>query len=233
MGKKEHLELISKDLWCSGGKEGRGPFKFDIRMTVLRLQSGGLLLHSPIAIDETIKDELNQLGIVEHIVAPNCFHHLYASRAKQLFPDAMLWASPGLRDKRNDINFDAVINEQQPDWGNTVEFRFIAGMPVLNEVVFFHKPSRSLICSDLVFNIQKGSNVFIRSLWRLFGVWKTLGQSRSWRFMVKNREEVTSSINSVLQWKFERVIMAHGDIVECDRYGLYEVLKKKNKDIVI
>ena len=233
MEKKEQLKLISKDLWCLEGKEGKGPFKFDIRMTVLRLQSGGLLLHSPVAIDDKVKDELNQLGMVEHIVAPNCFHHLHASRANQLFPDAKLWASPGLQYKRDDINFDAVINEQQPDWGNTVEFLYIAGMPVLNEVVFFHKPSRSLICSDFVFNIQSGSNVLIRTLWRLFGVWKTLGQSRSWRFMVKNREEVTSSINSILQWKFERVIMAHGDIVECDRYGLYQVLKKKNKDIVI
>ena len=233
MNENEHLQIIDKDLWCVGGKEGKGPFKFDIRMTAVRLKSGGLLLHSPVPINDSLSAEIQALGRVEHVVAPNCFHHLYASQTKRMFPDATLWAAPGLNLKRGEIEFDAVIGDKTPDWGDDLEYKFIVGMPIINEIVFFHRPSRTFICTDFLFNIRSGSNVLIRSIWRLFGVWKKFGQSRSWRFMIKNRDDVTRSVNSILEWKFERVIMAHGDIVECDRYRLYEILKKTNKDIVI
>ena len=150
-----------------------------------------------------------------------------------LYPDATLWAAPGLSRKRKDINFDAILTEKNPEWGNSIEFQLIAGVPLLNEVVFFHSPSRSLICSDILFNIHEGTNFLVRAAWKLFGVWKRFGQDRFWRFMVKDKEMVTKSINSMLSWKFERVIMAHGDITACDRYQLYEILKEKNKDIVL
>jgi hypothetical protein len=193
-------------------------------MTVIRLPSGGLWLHSPVPIDDDLARQLANLGPVEHIVAPNCFHHLHAAAAKARYPVAKLWAAPGLPEKRKDIHFDAILSEKNPEWSGTVESVFIPGMPKFNEFVFFHRPSRSLICSDFVFNIQEEPSDVTRVFWRLFGVWRKLGQNRFWRWNVKNPSATRDAVEKVLAWDFERIVMAHGDVVEIDPSRLRHVL---------
>lgn len=197
-----------------------------IRMVVVRLNSGGLWVHSPIQIDNQLFKEINSLGKVEHIVAPNFFHNMFASSAKLRYPEALLWAAPGLKERKKNILFDAVINEQQPDWGDTLEYEHIGGMPRINEVVFLHKPSKTLICSDFVFNITEETNFFMRYLWKLAGTYKKFGQGREWRFLVSNSFDEVYSVNKILKWNIERVIMAHGDILNCTSEELFEVLTK-------
>ncbi|MGI9553563.1 MAG: DUF4336 domain-containing protein [Thermodesulfobacteriota bacterium] len=220
------LEFVAENLWYSDSILKNSLLVFGIRMTVVKLPTGGLWLHSPIPVDNNLSDELSGIGNVEHIVAPSCFHHTFASETKLLYPDAKLWAAPGLSKKRKDINFDAVISEEEPGWGDTIEYEFINGMPWINEVVFFHKPSHSLICSDFVFNVRKESNLLMKLIWYLSGTLGKFGQSREWRWMIKDKREATQSVNRILNWNFNRIIMGHGDIVDCDNKGLYEVLKK-------
>ena len=227
------LKFLAENLWCADFVLKKKPLVFGIRMTVVKLPSGGLWLHSPIPIDTSLAGELEEIGNVEHIVAPSCFHHLFASSAKEYYPQSILWAAPGLSEKRKDINFDAVISSDETNWGDMLKFEYIKGMPRINEVVFFHKPSRSLICSDFVFNIREESNLVMKICWYLAGAYKNFGQDIVWRMMIKDKKETTESINNILNWEFERIIMAHGDIIDCDRYQLYEILKEKNKDIVL
>ena len=227
-----NLKLLAENLWYADSVLKYKPLVFGIRMTVVKLPSGGLWLHSPIPIDNFLADELEKIGDVEHIVAPNCFHHLFALSAKELYPQSVLWAAPGLSKKRKDINFDAVISSES-DWGDTLEFEFIKGMPWINEVVFFHRPSRSLICADFVFNIREESSLVTKFFWYIAGAYKNFGQDRTWRLMIRDKNENTESLNNVLKWEFKRIIMAHGDIIDCDRYQLYETLKKNNKDVVL
>ena len=65
MDYERNLIPIAKDIWCSESRAGKGPFKFGIRMTVVRLESGGLWLHSPIRIDSSLAEELKEIGPVE------------------------------------------------------------------------------------------------------------------------------------------------------------------------
>jgi len=90
----EQLKLLHKvdaDVWYSDSKISLLHLAvINIRMVVVKLDTGGLWLHSPIQIDDQLFKEINSLGKVEHIVAPNCFHHLFASSAKARFPEAVL-----------------------------------------------------------------------------------------------------------------------------------------------
>jgi hypothetical protein len=49
---------------------------------------------------------------------------------------------------------------------------------------------------------------------RLTGTWNKTSQSRLWRAVVKDREAMASSIREVLSQDFDRVIVAHGDVIE-------------------
>ena len=104
-----NLKFLEDNLWYADFMLKRTAIAFGVRMTVVKLQSGGLLLHSPVPIDESMAEELGEIGNVDHIVAPSCFHHLFALQAKQLYQDATLWAAPGLSEKRKDVKFDQVI----------------------------------------------------------------------------------------------------------------------------
>jgi hypothetical protein len=53
----------------------RLPLPFTTRMTVVRLGNGDLFLHSPIAYDAALSDELASIGRVRHLVSPNQFHY--------------------------------------------------------------------------------------------------------------------------------------------------------------
>lgn len=226
----EQLKLLHKvdaDVWYSDSKISLLHLAvINIRMVVVKLDTGGLWLHSPIQIDDQLFKEINSLGKVEHIVAPNCFHHLFASSAKARFPEAVLWAAPGLKQRKKDILFDAVINDEVTDWGNTLEYELIGGMPKLNEVVFLHKPSKTLICSDFIFNITEESNFLMKCLWKLAGTYKKFGQGREWRFLVSNSFDEVYSVNKILKWDIVRIVMAHGEIKVCTNMELFEALNK-------
>lgn len=230
MSKKQKLVTISDDIWHIDSTLKWYFLNFGIRMVVVRLPAGGLWLHSPIHINDEIYKEIKSLGEVEHIVAPSCFHHTHAQDAKNKFPGAKLWAAPSLDQKRKDIHFDAVLNNEEPGWRDTIDFEFVGGMPRINEVVFLHKPSRTLICSDFVFNIEHEDSIIMKILWKLSGTYKKFGQSREWRFLVSNVFDNVDSVNRILKWDFERVVMAHGEILNCTNLELFDVIKNKGKN---
>jgi len=226
MEELELLQKIDENIWYCNHLLKKFPMVFNIRMVVVRLSSGGLWLHSPVPIGDKLFKQINSLGKVEHIVAPNCFHHLFASSAKTRFSEAVLWAAPGLKQRKKDILFDAVINDEVTDWGNTLEYEHIGGMIKMNEVIFLHKPSKTLICSDFVFNITGEPNFLMKMLWRIAGTYKKFGQSRVWRFLVGNSFDEVYSVNKILKWDFVRIVMAHGEIKVCTNMELFEALNK-------
>ena len=87
-------------------------------------------------------------------------------------------------------------------------------MPGLDEHVFFHPTSRTLVVADLVFNVHACPGLGMPLFLRLVGAWKKLAQSRVWRFATKDRAAAAASIDEVLAWDFDRLVMAHGDVIE-------------------
>jgi hypothetical protein len=90
----------------------------------------------------------------------------------------------------------------------------VEGIPSVNETAWFHKASRTLILTDLCQWWQGDLGVGGSALAMLAGVRRQLAVSRTVRLLVKDRAAVRASADRILQWPFERVIVAHNVILE-------------------
>lgn len=197
-----------------------GFVRFPIRMTVLRT-ARGVVLVSPIEIDEALAREIDALGPVRAIVAPNALHHLFLEGARRRFPSARLLGAPALHAKRPDLRFDGALDAHDPELHPEIDVVRVEGAPSVDEHVLLHAPSRTLIVTDLVFNVRRAPNL---ATWLVFAwVAGTLGrlrQSRMWRFFTKDRRAAAASLGRVFEWDFDRLVVAHGEIVESDAKAL-------------
>jgi hypothetical protein len=103
--------------------------------------------------------------------------------------------------------------------GDDLVFRRIDGVPYITDHVFLHRPSGSLVVTDLVFNLHRCSSWGMRMYLRCMGAWKTTAQSAIWRLLTKDKSAAAESARAVLGWDFDRIIVAHGDVVTEDAHA--------------
>jgi hypothetical protein len=192
-------------------------FHFPARMTVLPLGGGRIALVSPIPIDAHIANELAALGEVAYLIAPCLLHHLYLADAVKRYPNARVIAPRGFAKKLPDQRIDFELEEQLPEpLTQAVDVRFVAGAPGLDEFVFFHRATRTLLVTDLVFNIVAPRGFVAHLVLFMTGTHKRLASSRALRVMVKDRARCAASVAQILTLPFETLVMAHGEIVRDD-----------------
>ena len=210
----EQLRELAPDIWVVFRRQRFYGLEVGTRMTVIRLAGERLLLHSPVALDSELRRELDALGRVSFVVAPNRVHHLHAGEVAQAYPDARLWVAPGLPRKRPDLVYVDVLSDDAPaEWKAEVEQVFFAGRPYENEVVFFHRASRTLIMCDLAFNFGPRTAAPTRLLMRLLRSYGHFGPSTLDPWLIRDRAAARQSLERILAWDFDRVIVAHGDIL--------------------
>jgi hypothetical protein len=206
---------LAPDIWVADRPQRFYGLEVGTRMTVIRLAGGALLLHSPVELDAGLRAELDAIGPVRFVVAPNRVHHLYAGRVAEAYPNARLWVGPGLERKRPDLIYVAVLgDEAPPEWRGQVDQVFFRGRPYENEVVFFHRASRTLIICDLAFNFGPGTAAPTRLLMRLIRSFGRFGPSTLDPWLIKDRAAARASLEKILAWDFDRVVVAHGDVLE-------------------
>lgn len=210
------LTQVDENLWISSIAHRFVGLHIGTRMTVVRLASGELLLHSPIAITPELKQALAALGSVQHIVCPNLFHHSYAGDAMRAYPSARLYGPAKLRQKRTDLKFDALLSDT-PDasWNGELLPTTIEGS-MMAETVLYHVPSRTLITSDLVENFRDCPHAFTRWYLKAGGILGKVGWHPLLRLVYVNRRKARGSLEKILALPFDRVIVAHGDIITRD-----------------
>ncbi len=216
-----HLQQLDAGLWVGVGQADVGVPKFlrkhdfSTRMTVIRLHDGGLFLHSPIRLTSDLQSELESLGPIQIVVAPSKSHHLFVADYTKAYPSARLYGAPGLPDKRRDVVFLGMLgDEPRPEWRGEIEQRLVRGVPWLNEVAFFHPATRSLILTDLAFNVPRGGTWGVPIVCKLMGAEGRFGPHRIVRWAVKDRDAVRASLDVIMRWDFDRVIVGHGDVLE-------------------
>jgi len=209
------LEQLHADLWIADAPLRFLGLEIGTRMTVVRLPGEQLLLHSPIAARPELAREVRALGGVAHIVAPNRFHHLFVGEWQKEYPDACVHLAPGLDAKRPDLAGAAVLGEAPAaGWSGVLDQVLLGGFPLMNELVFFHRPSRTLVASDLAFNIDACSPPLTRAAFRLSGAYGRLSPTVVERLFVRDRPAFARSLGRILAWPFERVVVAHGSVSE-------------------
>jgi Domain of unknown function (DUF4336) len=209
------LQQLADDLWVASRPLPIWTGDIGARMTVARLDGGGLLLHSPVAIDPATKEALDAIGRVRWVVGPSRVHHLFLGDCVRAWPSAELYGAPGLAEKRKDLSFRGVVDDAlDPPWGGVLRHHLFAGAPLLDEVVFLHRPSRTLVLTDLAFNVQPGERNRARLFHWLVGAVGRFGPHRLIRLAIRDRAAARTSLAHILAWDFDRVVVSHGEVLE-------------------
>jgi len=215
------LRQLGPEIWVADRPQSFYGLVVGTRMTVIRLDDGSLLLHSPVKLDPGLRKELDALGPVRYVVAPNRVHHLYAGKVADAYPDSRLWIGPGLETKRRDLVYEAILGDEAPaPWRGQVDQVFFAGRPYENEVTFFHRKSRTLILCDLAFNFREGTHPVTRFWMKLIWSYGYFGPSKLDPLLIRDRAAARASLEKILAWDFDRVIVAHGDVQESGGHAL-------------
>lgn len=214
---------IADNLWTVTQPFSYLGLEIGTRMVIVRLSGGELILISPIQLQASDCPTLNNLGTVRHLIAPNQFHHLYLGSAQALYPDATAWGVEGLAEKRPDLRLDSLLN-QAGSFGGELEYLPFQGFGALlprgiclaHETVFWHRSSRSLILTDSSFHFDETYPWVTQLAARVLGSYKVLKPSYFEKWGSRDKAQVKASVQKVLAWEFDRVIAAHGSIVETD-----------------
>jgi hypothetical protein len=189
-----------------------------VRMTVVRLENGDLLLHSPTHYMPGLAKTLETLGRIRHLVAPNIAHWTFLKPWQDAYPDATTWGVPGLRDRRqvreSGVRIDRDLQDApEAEWAGELGQGIVPGAAGFQEAYFFHKASRTLLLVDLVENLQPDKlPPLTRAVMGAAGA--TDGTTaRYLRVLIRwNGEEAAAKIRGLIELDPERVIVSHGAI---------------------
>ncbi|UZE47341.1 DUF4336 domain-containing protein [Rhodopseudomonas sp. P2A-2r] len=215
------LEKLGDEIWTAEGSDvvAMLGFHYPTRMAVIRLAGSELFVWSPIAPTDGLRAEVEALGNVGYLIAPNALHHLFIADWKRSYPDARIYAAPGLREKRRDIAFDGELGDTSvPEWSGDIEHVVVKGNAITSEAVFFHRTNRTVIFTDLI--QQLPANWF--SGWRaVVAKWDLMlgpepSVPRKFRAAFTDRRAARASVERILAWPAEKVLMAHGTPVNAN-----------------
>ena len=210
------LNLVGQNIWTFDGiKVKFYGFPFPTRMTIIRLKNNALWIHSPEKLNSELEQELSELGEVKYLISPNKLHHLFLPEWIERYPNALNYSAPGLAEKRKDIQFNATLSDKAENtWVNDIAQVVVRGSPVMEEVVFFHKPSSTLIVTDLIENFDPATlSGWQRAIGRMAGIVHPNGKTPiDWRvtFRFGSREKAREALNTMLSWNPTNIIVSHG-----------------------
>ena len=214
------LSPFAEDIWLADGPVAAvAGFRYPTRMAVIRLAGGALFVWSPVALSDGLRAAVDALGEVRYLVAPNSLHHLFLGEWLRAYPDAAVYAPPGLRARRKDIAFDGDLGYAPPqEWSSEIDQVVVRGSLITTEVVFFHRKSRTVIFTDL---IQHFSPTWFTG-WRAVVADLDLMTApepetpRKFRNTFVGRRIARAALRRILDWPAERVLMAHAPPVDRD-----------------
>lgn len=215
------MKQLAENLWIVDGEAV--PFftlPYTTRMTIVRLSDGTLWVHSPIKLTPELQKQVASLGEVRYLIAPNHLHHLFLLEWQQAYPQAQSFGTSEVQTKRPDLHFEQVFTpEFNAPWSVDIAQLLFTGSHFMQECVFFHHASGTLIVTDLIENFSPDAfNALQRLLARGAGILAPNGKMPlDWRlsFMFA-KQQARTHLAKMLAWQPQRIVMAHGVIVEQD-----------------
>ncbi len=220
------LALFGPDLYVAEGPTvSFFGFPYPTRMAVARLSTGSVWVWSPIALTKALADAVEAIGPVEYIVSPNKLHHLFLAEWKDRWPRARLYAPPGLARRKKHLAFDAELGEESDrPWRNDIDQAVFGGSFAMDEVVFFHRASRTAIFGDLIQRFPPEAATGWKGLvMRLDDLVGPHGSTpREWRLSFLSRDAARAARRKVLGWQPQRLVVAHGECANTGATGIIE-----------
>lgn len=188
-------------------------FSYPTRMALGRLSDGNLWVWSPIALTAELTRAIEDIGPVRHIVSPNKLHHLFLGEWAERWPNARLYAPPGLARKLPTLRCDAQLQDNaEAAWADDIDQVIFRGSFAMEEVVFFHKVSRTAIFGDIIQrHAPENMSGLAGVVMRLDGLVGDHGSTpREWRASFLNRTRARAARQKVMSWQPDRLLIARG-----------------------
>jgi len=209
------LLRIGDQIWIADGPTvSFYGFPYPTRMAVVRLENGDLWVWSPVGLTDELADEVDALGAVRYLISPNKIHHLFLGEWAKRWPEAEMYASPGLQKKRPDLDFTAELDEHPPRaWEGQIDQVVFRGSLFMDEVVFFHRASSTCLVCDLIQRHDPAHQTGWKGwLMRLDGLVGAGGSTpREWRASFIRRSRARKVLERVLSWNSQQLVIAHGE----------------------
>ena len=208
---------VAPDIWIiEGSPVNFYGFPYPTRSVLVQLPDRQLWVWSPLALDEPLRRAIDALGHVAHLVSPNKLHHLFLDDWNRAYPGALIWGPLSTIRKRKDLIFQAPLTDFAPQaWSSQIEQFWLRGSPLLDEIVFFHKASKTAIFTD---SCQSLTADFLKKHWSpwkrtIARLWKITDgfAPLEWRLSWIRRKADRLRLRGLLDLQPERVIMAHGE----------------------
>ncbi len=225
------LKPVAEGLWIVDGPAIKScGFPFSTRATVAQLENGDIWVHSPTQLTDSLCAELDALGPVRHLIAPNQFHYVNIADWCNAYPEATFWAAPGVHDRaaKNGLSLpeSTALRSNAPEeaWKGQIDQLIVRGSRWHKEVVFFHRAGETLVLTDLIeaFETEK-LPAHCRPFAWLNGIDDSDGKTPpliAWSF--RDKDAFAEDIEQMIEWRPRRVIIAHGRWYERDGVGELE-----------
>lgn len=199
--------VFDRHVWFSG-------VKMRARTTVVRLEDGSVLLHTPAPPTPELVEQLRALGEVRWLVVPNCWHHLGTPAASAQFPKARV-VGPASALKRNQaltvhVDIHGEFGEQLPE----LEVLPLRGVPFLDETVLYHRPTQTLLGADVVICAGPEDHWTLRVGARLTGFYERVRVPPDVRKTNIDKGAAARSIHAMLERPAQRLIVGHAPVFE-------------------
>ncbi len=186
---------------------------------VLMDVGGELLMYSPVALSSDHIRQINDIGPVRKIFAPNNMHHLFLRPAIEQYPDADIWVADGVIQKVGDISGARVLSDKEPVCSSTLVEQITFSGHKIKETVFYHKASKTLLTCDLLYNIQSQNFLGERLFFKLIRTYGRPKVALYHKFSLPDKDQVREALELMEAWDIRRIVMAHGQIIESDSAG--------------
>ena len=214
------LQSFTKDVWIADGPNVYDMgFMFTTRMTIVKLSTGSVWVESPVPLRfETLKC-ITELGPVKYLVAATQRHVWRLKGWQNLFPEAQLWVprTTLFTLGRGRLPSTSTLMDTPYDgWADDFDQLSFKGNPFIEEVLFFHKESRTVFLNDLIQinHMIKGKPIH-NMVCKLEGVaYPHGGVPLDIRLSFINRNLARRSLEKLLSWDFDKLIIAHGNCIE-------------------
>lgn len=207
---------FGSNLWLFDGPTvtGAAGFQFPTRMVVVRLpKDGGLWVWSPVALSQDIRDAIDTLGPVRHLVAPNSLHYTFLAEWAVAYPNARVQAAPNLSQKTAGTMIHSTLGvEPDPLWAGALDQVVVRGNRITTEVVFFHRETATVLVTDLVQQIPQGWYSGWRAIVARLDLMTAPIPSvpRKFRIATTDKSAARDDVKRILEWPVHRLVMAHG-----------------------
>ncbi len=194
---------------------------FKRNVTLLRISDHRIVVHSTAKFTTEDIAAMHRFGEPSWLLDATLFHDTFAKEGRAALPNIPYLAPKGFTKASGEATSPLI--PPPTDWAGEIDVLKIAGTRT-NEHLFFHRRSRTLVVADLFFSFPEQTNGWprfcITNIMRLPGMFGISVFFR--RLVINDRSAFRSSMKRLLDWDFERLIVAHSEPVETAAKSLVE-----------